>query len=138
MNFEWFFQGYDPVTDETGGTIMVGIRLDDHDSQMTFSFEADADRLSMFLQAVHRITNYDGERYRTRTATLVGFGGAELRVTGCLLEGEHGMRVADFSCTLIAPYVPRIMYSFDVYGPQDMLAFCNDGWQEIHRVKGDA
>ena len=138
MNFEWFFQGCDPATEETGGTVLVGVRLDDHDSQMTCSFEADADRVDLFLQAIHRIVNYDGEQYRTRTATLVGFGGAELRVTGCLLEGENGMRVEDFSCVLVAPYVPRIMYSFYVYGTKDMLAFCNDGWSEIRRVKSDA
>ena len=138
MNFEWSFQGCDYATEETSGTVMVGIRFDDEDSQMTFSFEADADRLSLFLQTVHRITNYDGRQYRTRTATLTGFGGAELKVTGCLLEGEDGKRVEDFICTLVAPYAPRVMYSCDIYGTKDMLDFCNDGWQEIHRVKGDA
>ena len=138
MIFEWSFQGCEYATEETGGTVMVGLRFDDEDSQMTFSFEADADRLGLFLQTIHRIVNYDGVQYRTRTATLTGFGGAELKVTGCLLEGENGMRVADFICTLVAPYTPRIMYSCDVYGTKDMLSFCHDGWQEIHRVKGDA
>lgn len=135
MSFEWFFQPSDYESEECGGSLVIGLRFDDHDSQMTLRTEADATRTSFFLSAVHDIVNYNGKDYNARTAVLTCYGGDTIEITGLMCESENGMGVSDF---LIA-YTSRdgLRYTFDLYGTQDMLRFCNSGWDAIARTRND-
>ena len=135
MSFEWFFQGYDRESPPSSASVLVGLNFDDHDSQTSMNFGADAERLSQFLSAVHDIVNYDGKEYTKRVAVLRFYGTASLTVTGLLCEGEHGFTVEDFSFKLVSSC--NVIWTFYVYGTKDVLRFCHDGWKEVNRVMDD-
>lgn len=138
-NFEWSFQGVSsPNRLCSSASILVGIRFDDHGSQMTLSFEVDSERLDMFLRALHDITNYDGLEYRQRMATLKSIYGIELTMTGLLCESADSMCVDGFSCRVTQmAYGGSMMWTFDLFGNRDVLEFCHDGWHAINEVRDD-
>lgn len=138
-SFEWFFQGLKEKTGEQHTCdILMGLRIDDHDSQASFTLEVNSERLSMFLSAIHDIVNYNRDDYNQRRAVLKTYSGADVTVTGLLCESERGMSVSGFTCSIMMPlYGFTATYSFDLYDTKDMLRFCHDGWDTINRVKGN-